>query len=184
MFSRSLKSFANCLMQRSMLDEIVPASCIDARRVRLVHEGGDGLSGLAVDGYGDHLVAQLYDAQALANESAIVSALGALGFRGVYVKHHPKQASTLVDTRRDDIAEKHVSVGEDAPADYFDIHENGIAFDVRLAEGTVFNGALSQSTKQSRAHHGDGTGQARAQSLRIHSRLYCVARSVGAPHRR
>lgn len=106
---------------------------------RLVNEGGDGLPGLAVDVYGDHLVAQLYD-DALgtftdgARKARIFDALHALGFDGVYLKMRPKQANVIVDARRETFAPKAPVRGRPAP-DELTVLEEGIPFRVRLADG-------------------------------------------------
>jgi 23S rRNA (cytosine1962-C5)-methyltransferase len=105
---------------------------------RLVNEEGDGLPGLAVDVYGDHLVAQLYvggiweDAE---RRGRVLSALSALGFDGVYLKLRPKQANVLVDTRRDDLAPASPSRGEPTPAAEIEIREEGVPYRVRLGDG-------------------------------------------------
>lgn len=104
---------------------------------RLVNEEGDALPGLAVDVYGDHLVAQLYvggiwdDA---ARRDRVLDALAALGFDGVYLKLRPKQANVLVDTRRDDLAPALPVRGTAAPAE-IEIREEGVPYRVRLGDG-------------------------------------------------
>lgn len=103
---------------------------------RLVNEEGDALPGLAVDVYGDHLVAQLYVSEEWteARRTRVLDRLHALGFAGVYVKLRPKQANVLVDTRRDDLAPALPSRGEAAKAEV-SIHEEGAPFAVRLGDG-------------------------------------------------
>src|SRR5262249_32930771 len=53
---------------------------------RLVHEAGDGLPGLAVDVYGDHLVAQLHVSEHWtgAPRARVLDALANLGLHGIY----------------------------------------------------------------------------------------------------
>lgn len=105
---------------------------------RLVNEEGDGLPRLAVDVYGDHLVAQLYGNDGpwadLARRERVLDALHALGFDGVYLKVRPKQANTLVDPRREDIAPRAPVRGSAAP-DEFAIVEEGVSYLVRLGDG-------------------------------------------------
>ena len=100
---------------------------------RLVHGEGDGLPGLTVDVYDDHLVASLYD-EAAPHEDAILDALHALGFAGVYVKRRPKQASTIVDPRRAEVAPSEAVRGTSA-APSFLAWENGARFVVSLGDG-------------------------------------------------
>ena len=106
---------------------------------RLVNEGGDALPFLAVDVYGEHAVVQLYDdGEGLWEERAridrVLDAVSALGFSGVYLKNRPRQANTLVDTRRDDLAPKAPSRGEPAP-DPLTVLEEGVPYAVRLGDG-------------------------------------------------
>jgi 23S rRNA (cytosine1962-C5)-methyltransferase len=100
---------------------------------RLVHGEGDGLPGLTVDVYDDHLVASLYD-EAAPHEDVILDALQALGFAGVYVKRRPKQASTIVDPRRAEVAPSEAVRGASAPPSFL-AWENGARFVVRLGDG-------------------------------------------------
>lgn len=112
----------------------------DPRRTtafRLVNEEGDGLPGLAVDVYGEHLVAQLHVGgiwEQEARRERVLDRLHALGFDGVYLKLRPKQANVLVDTRRDDLAPRLPLRGEAAPTDLV-IYEEGVPYRVRLGDG-------------------------------------------------
>ena len=104
---------------------------------RLVNEDGDGLPGLAVDVYGDHLVAQIYVSEEWerpGRRERLLDALHALGFAGVYLQLRPKQANVLVDTRREDVAPR-VPVRGTAAPDELTIVEEGVPFSVRLADG-------------------------------------------------
>jgi 23S rRNA (cytosine1962-C5)-methyltransferase len=105
---------------------------------RLVNEEGDALPGLAVDVYGDHLVAQLYVGgvwEDAARRDRVLDALDALGFDGVYLKLRPKQANVLVDTRRDDLAPALPVRGEATPSAEIEIREEGVPYRVRLGDG-------------------------------------------------
>jgi 23S rRNA (cytosine1962-C5)-methyltransferase len=105
---------------------------------RLVNEEGDALPGLAVDVYGDHLVAQLYVGgiwEDVARRDRVLDALHALGFDGVYLKLRPKQANVLVDTRRDDLAPALPVRGTPTPAPEIAIREEGVPYRVRLGDG-------------------------------------------------
>jgi 23S rRNA (cytosine1962-C5)-methyltransferase len=105
---------------------------------RLVNEEGDGLPRLAVDVYDAWLVAQLYgDDGPWADRSRrdrVLDALHDLGFDGVYLKVRPKQANTLVETRRDDLAPAQAVRGTSAPAE-LEVREEGVPLLVRLGDG-------------------------------------------------
>jgi 23S rRNA (cytosine1962-C5)-methyltransferase len=104
---------------------------------RLVNEEGDGLPGLALDVYGDHLVAQIYvgdEWETPGRRERLLDALDALGFDGVYLKLRPKQANVLVDTRRDDLAPR-LPVRGAAASDELIVYEEGVPFAVRLGDG-------------------------------------------------
>jgi 23S rRNA (cytosine1962-C5)-methyltransferase len=105
---------------------------------RLVNEEGDALPGLAVDVYGDHLVAQLYVGgiwEEASRRDRVLDRLHALGFAGVYLKLRPKQANVLVDTRRDDLAPALPVRGTPTPAAEIAILEEGVPYRVRLGDG-------------------------------------------------
>lgn len=104
---------------------------------RLVNEDADALPGLAVDVYGEHLVAQIYvseEWQAAGRRERLLDALDALGFDGAYLKLRPKQANVLVDTRRDDLAPRLPVRGAPAPEELV-VQEEGVPFAVRLGDG-------------------------------------------------
>jgi len=106
---------------------------------RLVNEGGDALPFLAIDVYDAHAVVQLYDDgeglwEDRARKDRVLDAVARLGFRGVYAKYRPRQANTLVDTRRDDVAPKLPSRGEPA-AEPLVVLEEGVPYAVRLGDG-------------------------------------------------
>ena len=71
---------------------------------RLVHGDGDGLPGVDVDVYGDHLVVGISTDEAKRNREAVLDAAGRLGASGVYLKVRPKHASVIVDSRSEDFA--------------------------------------------------------------------------------
>jgi 23S rRNA (cytosine1962-C5)-methyltransferase len=106
----------------------------DTTAFRLVHGGGDGLEGIAIDVYGDHLLVHFFSDEAIAYKDAIVDQVASLGARGVYTMCHPKQSNTLVDPRTESLAPSLPVRGE--PADKpFVIWESGLAFRVRLGDG-------------------------------------------------
>lgn len=105
---------------------------------RLVNEEGDALPGLAVDVYGDHLVAQLYVGgiwEDAARRDRVLDRLAAIGFDGVYLKLRPKQANVLVDTRRDDLAPALPVRGAPTSTPEIEILEEGMPCRVRLGDG-------------------------------------------------
>lgn len=143
---------------------------------RLIHDEGDGLVGLSVDRYGDYLVASLMDERAAEHEDRILDALADLGFRGVYVKRRPKQASTLVDTRRDEVAPSDAVRGENAP-ETFDIIENGLRYDVRLGDGLSTGIFLDQ--RENRARVRDLASGARVLNLFAYTGAFTVSALAG-----
>ncbi len=114
---------------------------------RLVNEEGDGLPGLAVDVYDDWLVAQLYGDRPW--RARMIEALGRTGARGAYLKIRPKQANTLVDTRKEDLAPKLPVFGESAP-DEFSIDEEGVPYLARLGDGLSTGIFLDQRANRRR----------------------------------
>ena len=112
---------------------------VDTTCFRLVNELGDALPHLAVDVYGEHAVVQLYDDgeglwEPRSRIDRVLDAVYRLGFAGVYLKNRPRQANTLVDTRRDELAPKLPSRGEPA-SDPLVVLEEGVPFGVRLGDG-------------------------------------------------
>ncbi len=101
---------------------------------RLINEAGDGLDGLAVDVYGDHLVAHLYGDDAIAARSSILDALETLGFDGIYLKIRPKQANVIGDARDEAFAPRGPARGRAAP-DELEIRESGLPYLGRLGDG-------------------------------------------------
>ncbi len=96
---------------------------------RLAHDG-DGV-GSHVDLYGAHAVVHFYGPE---TDAATLDAVASLGVKGVYAKLRPKQANTLVDTRRETVAPAHALRGEDAPEE-FTVRELGLSYRVRLGDG-------------------------------------------------
>lgn len=120
---------------------------------RLVNEEGDALPRLAVDVYGDWLVAQLYGDDGPwadgARRDRLLDALAALGFDGVYLKVRPRQANVLVDTRREELAPKLPVRGTPAP-EPLAIVEEGMPLLVRLGDGLSTGLFLDQRANRSR----------------------------------
>jgi 23S rRNA (cytosine1962-C5)-methyltransferase len=117
--------------------------------LRLANGAGDGLPGVDVDVYGDHLLVALSGDDALAAREAVLDAAAALGPAGVYLKLRPKHASVVVDTRREDLAPRGPVRGAPAPDD-LTVHELGLPFRVRLGDGLSTGVFLDQRENRRR----------------------------------
>jgi 23S rRNA (cytosine1962-C5)-methyltransferase len=144
--------------------------------LRIANGAGDGLAGVSVDVYGDHLVVALSSDEASACREVILDAAFALGPRGVYVKVRPKHASVVVDTRRDDIAPAHAVRGDDAP-DELTIHELGVPYLVRLGDGLSTGIFLDQRENRRRVRA--LAAGARVLNLFAYTGAFSVAAAVG-----
>lgn len=121
----------------------------DVDALRLVNGAGDGLDGVSLDVYGEHLVLSVAaEMDSSARESALDAAY-ALNARGVYLKVRPRVASTLIETRRADIAPHQASRGESAPA-AFTIREGDLRFEVKLGDGLSTGIFLDQRDNRAR----------------------------------
>jgi 23S rRNA (cytosine1962-C5)-methyltransferase len=165
---------------------------------RLVNEEGDGLPRLAVDVYGDWLVAQLYDGPPSvgsqpgrdpelkglwddpARRGLLLDALAALGFDGVYLKVRPRQSNVLVDTRRDDLAPALPVRGVAAPAP-LPILEEGVPFLVRLGDGLSTGLFLDQRGNRRRVR--ELAKEARVANLFAYTCAFTVAAAMGGARR-
>ncbi len=122
---------------------------------RIVNEAGDALPGLSVDAYGAFLVAQLHTSGeddenfTPARKERVLDRLHALGFDGIYLKLRPKQASTLVETRREDVAPKLPVRGGAAP-EVIVVKEEGLSYEARLADGLSTGIFLDQRANRTR----------------------------------
>jgi 23S rRNA (cytosine1962-C5)-methyltransferase len=106
----------------------------DTTAFRLVHGEGDGLLGIAVDVYGEHMLVHFFSPEAIANRDMILDRVHSLGPRGVYLMIHPKQSNTLVDPRQESLAPSAPVRGEAAP-DPLVVQELGLSYRVRLGDG-------------------------------------------------
>jgi 23S rRNA (cytosine1962-C5)-methyltransferase len=116
---------------------------------RLFHGAADGLEGLTVDVYGEWLVASLYTPERGAREERWLDALAELGFRGVYLKHRPKQANELREHERRARAPERAVRGGDAPEE-FEILESGVPYQVRPGDGLSTGIFLDQRDNRAR----------------------------------
>ncbi|MGZ3473416.1 MAG: class I SAM-dependent rRNA methyltransferase, partial [Polyangiales bacterium] len=103
----------------------------DTTAFRLINEGGDGLPGLAVDVYGDHLIAQFYGDDP---QDPVLDALESLGFAGIYLKIRPKQANVIGDARTERFAPSAAVRGQSADPE-IEIREHGVPYLARLGDG-------------------------------------------------
>ncbi|MGZ3450706.1 MAG: class I SAM-dependent methyltransferase [Polyangiales bacterium] len=103
----------------------------DTTAFRLINEGGDGLPGLAVDVYGDHLIAQFYGDDP---QNPVLDALESLGFAGIYLKIRPKQANVIGDARTERFAPSAAVRGQSADPE-IEIREHGVPYLARLGDG-------------------------------------------------
>jgi 23S rRNA (cytosine1962-C5)-methyltransferase len=151
---------------------------------RLVNESGDGLPGLSVDVYGDFLVAQVhadsdqvkYPIFTEERRSRILDRLHALGFDGIYLKMRPRQANTLVETRREDIAPKDPVRGTAAPESFL-IREDAIEYEVRLGDGLSTGIFLDQRANRARVR--SLSKDARVANLFSYTCPFTVAAAAG-----
>ncbi len=147
---------------------------------RLLNEGGDGTPGLALDVYGDHLVAHFYDETAIAAREAILDRLHALGFAGVYVKMRPKQANVIVDSRQESLAPKLPARGS-AAEDEIVVHEHGLPYLARLGDGLSTGIFLDQ--RENRRRVGAMAGGKRVLNLFAYTCPFTVAAAAGGAAR-
>lgn len=124
-----------------------PAARTDA--FRLFHGSVEGAPGLALDVYGDFLVAHLYESLGSDDESALFDRVAGLGCRGLYVKRRPVQANELVDTRVPDLAPSRPVRGDAAP-DRFVVSELGLPYEVALGDGLSTGVFLDQRENRRR----------------------------------
>ena len=143
---------------------------------RLANGAGDGVPGVDVDVYGDHLVVALSSEEALAAREAVLDAAAALGPAGVYLKLRPKHASVLVDTRREDVAPRAPSRGAPAP-DELTIHELGLPYLVRLGDGLSTGIFVDQRENRRRVR--ELSGGARVANLFAYTGAFTVAAVAG-----
>jgi 23S rRNA (cytosine1962-C5)-methyltransferase len=101
---------------------------------RLLHGVAEGAAELAVDVYGDYLVAHFFCDAITAKEEAALDVLHALGFAGIYQKCHPRQKNELGDPQSQALAPSEPVRGQAAPEELV-VHEHGVPFAVRLGDG-------------------------------------------------
>jgi len=152
----------------------------DTTAFRLLNEAGDGVPGVAVDVYGDHLVAHFYDDDAIREEVRVLDALASLGFAGIYVKRRPKQANTLVDTRTEALAPSKPLRGT-AAEEELEIREHGLAYLARLGDGLSTGIFLDQRENRRRVR--ELSGGKRVLNLFAYTCPFTIAAAAGGASR-
>jgi 23S rRNA (cytosine1962-C5)-methyltransferase len=125
------------------------AQLAETTAFRLCNGAGDGLPGVDVDVYGEHLVVALSGDEAAAAREAVLDAVAALGAAGVYLKVRPKHASVIVDARREEFAPRGPVRGAPAPED-LTVRELGVPLLVRLGDGLSTGVFLDQRENRRR----------------------------------
>lgn len=121
----------------------------DTSVFRLAHTGELPIPGLAIDLYSAFAVAHCSSPEASARSQEVARCLVDRGVLGVYAKFRPKQANTLADTRREELAPVHPLVGMEAPSP-MEVLENGDPFLVRLNDGLSTGIFLDQRANRRR----------------------------------
>jgi 23S rRNA (cytosine1962-C5)-methyltransferase len=152
-----------------------PTTCF-----RLLHGMAEGLPGLAVDVYGSYLVAHLYEDLQGAGLEAALDVLGSLGFEGVYLKRHPRQANVVVDATAAGLAPTRPVRGLEAPA-VFEVLEHGLPFTVSLGDGLGTGLFLDQ--RESRRRVRELSAGATVLNLFAHTCAFTVAAVAGKARR-
>ena len=143
---------------------------------RLANGAGDGLPGVDVDAYGEHLVVSLSSEESMAAREIVLDAVAALGAAGVYLKMRPKHASVIVDARRADYAPRAPVRGAPAPEE-FTVHELGLPYLVRLGDGLSTGIFLDQRENRRRVRL--ESGGARVLNLFAYTGAFTVAAVAG-----
>lgn len=101
---------------------------------RLVNGDADGLSGVTVDWFDGVAVASLYRSMPESEQEALVGSLRELeGLRSIYVKHRPREARRVANTRKSELAPEAPLYGP--PVEEKVILENGLSFLIRPSQG-------------------------------------------------
>jgi 23S rRNA (cytosine1962-C5)-methyltransferase len=102
---------------------------------RLINRSGDGFPDLAVDRYGDVLVAHVHSQGVkVSPPRAVLQALAdRAGAQAVYLKYRPVQGNVLDDRTKRSLTPIEPLIGK--PVERVDVVENGSRFIIRPAEG-------------------------------------------------
>ncbi len=144
--------------------------------LRIVNGVGDGLPGVAIDVYGEHLLVALGEELEPALRERVLDAAANLGARGVYLKVRPKDSSHLGEGKHEDRAPPHAVRGEDAAAP-LTVHENGLPFEVLLGDGMSTGIFLDQ--RENRRRVAELAKGARVLNLFAYTGAFTVAAVAG-----
>jgi 23S rRNA (cytosine1962-C5)-methyltransferase len=143
---------------------------------RWVAGAGDALPGVTIDVYDEYLVVSLSSDEALAKREPILDALAEVHAGGIYLKLRPRKASTLVDTRREDVAPALPARGPAAP-DPVIVSEHGVDYAVSLGDGLSTGLFLDQ--RIARGHVRQISQGARVANLFCYHGAFTVAAIAG-----
>jgi 23S rRNA (cytosine1962-C5)-methyltransferase len=145
----------------------------DTTCYRLINAEADDCPGLTVDVYDDWLVASLYTEQ---RQEDWLDALAQLGFRGVYLKHRPKQANELAEADRRERCPAQAVRGESAPESLL-VREAGVPFHAQLGDGLSTGIFLDQRDNRVRVR--EQATDKRVLNLFAYTCAFGVAAAVG-----
>ncbi len=137
--------------------------------MRLAHEDGDALPGLAIDYYAGHAVAIFSGDAALAERDRIVSAIASFGFDSVIPKLRPKHSGGPRES------------APHASAPPLVVHEEGAPFFVRLDEGLA-TGLYADQRKNRRRVRAASSGK-RVLNLFSYTCAFSVVAALGGATR-
>jgi 23S rRNA (cytosine1962-C5)-methyltransferase len=144
--------------------------------LRLANGAGDGLPGVDVDLYGDHLVVALSGDEAEIQREAVLDAAAALGAAGVYLKVRPKHASVVDAALREELAPRAPVRGAPAPEE-ITVEELGLPYLVRLGDG--FSTGIFVDQRENRRRVREMARGARVANLFAYTGAFTVAALAG-----
>lgn len=141
---------------------------------RWVNEAGDGMPGVALDVYGEHVVLHAYDER---DATPLAEALCARGAAGVYLKRRPKRASTLDDEATRELAPAEPIAGRATADAEIEVRESGLPLLVRLGDGLSTGLFLDQRANRARVR-AESPG-ARVLNLFSYTCAFSIAAAAG-----
>ncbi len=130
--SRGAPSRSHADLLARAIDRRAALNRPDQTAYRLLHRDADGVPGLALDRFGDCLVAHLYD-DIEVDRDLLSEARRLVAARAVYAKRRPSQASRLTDAERDALAPATPLLGKAVPETV--VLEGGAQFEIRPGGG-------------------------------------------------
>ena len=122
-------------LQQALIDSAqrrAPWFSQNSTAFRLVNDGGDGLSGVRIDRFGDWAVIELAEPEAIDRRDELAQVVSRWDCRGVYVKCRPRADLRLRDS--EELAPAGPVFGEPAP-NTFIVNEGELRFEVSLSDG-------------------------------------------------